>query len=71
MSCLFLFYADLSNVTFRFDEQGSGPARYTVFNYQKVENYTYAWVPVGNYFSKSSMPICLRLSYYYIYLSSI
>lgn len=44
-------FTDLSNVTFRFDEQGSGPARYTVFNYQKVENYTYAWVPVGNYFN--------------------
>lgn len=53
---VFLVCTDLSTGTFRFDERGSGPARYTIFNYQKVQDYTYAWVPVGNYFSKSFVP---------------
>ncbi|XP_063870187.1 metabotropic glutamate receptor 3-like [Scylla paramamosain] len=45
-------FTDLSNETFRFTAAGSGPARYTVFNYQKVQDYDdYEWIPVGSYFN--------------------
>lgn len=56
-------HADLSNETFRFTTAGSGPARYTVFNYQKVDGYDqYEWIPVGSYFSKSPSRCLANLS---------
>ena len=57
---LFLFRSDLSNETFRFNDARSGPARYTIFNYQKVQDYTYDWMPVGNYFSELLTPLVFK-----------
>ncbi|KAG7177027.1 Metabotropic glutamate receptor 3-like 1 [Homarus americanus] len=40
---------DVSNSTFRFVSSGSGPARYSVLNYQHDDHYAYSWTKVGTY----------------------
>ncbi|KAG0710209.1 Metabotropic glutamate receptor 3 [Chionoecetes opilio] len=42
-------FTDMSDETFRFDPKGSGPAKYTIFSFQRMQDNTHAWVPVGNY----------------------
>lgn len=53
---LHVTFQDVSNSTFRFQASGSGPARYSILNYQRVDDYTYAWVPVGSYYNTSGEP---------------
>nr|APC26117.1 metabotropic glutamate receptor type 3 [Homarus americanus] len=42
-------FPDVSNSTFRFVSSGSGPARYSVLNYQHDDHYAYSWTKVGTY----------------------
>ncbi|XP_077532106.1 mangetout isoform X2 [Haemaphysalis longicornis] len=42
-------FTGLSNDTFRFSEQGDGPARYNVLHFKQVEPGTYRWERVGDY----------------------
>ena len=39
-----IFYSDLAESIVKFDEKGDGPARYTIYNYQrnhKTSSYDY------------------------------
>nr|XP_053632129.1 metabotropic glutamate receptor 3-like [Cherax quadricarinatus] len=46
-------FRDTSNNVFRFESTGSGPARYTILNYQRVDQYAFDWIPIGTYTNTS------------------
>ncbi|KAK7015134.1 hypothetical protein SK128_026155 [Halocaridina rubra] len=42
-------FKDVTNKSFKFLENGAGLPRYTIQNYQRLNEYNYSWVPVGTY----------------------
>ncbi|XP_063611508.1 metabotropic glutamate receptor-like [Penaeus indicus] len=42
-------FEDVNGRNFQFDKMGAAFPRYSILNYQRVDNYNYMWVPVGTY----------------------
>lgn len=42
-------FEDVNGRSFQFDDTGAAFPRYSILNYQRVDDYNYMWVPVGTY----------------------
>lgn len=49
-------FKDELNQTFRFQQNGDGPPRYSILNYQKLKPGVYDWVEVGSYLLEGGRP---------------